>query len=126
MKHIFGLFVINALWRILAGDKFSVSDPRIQNLYGICIQGFIDPEVAGSLWFLPWLAKIMPQRSGYNSVKKAVEELRALFRQVVADHRASYQPGVQRDFVDAYLGKIEETQDTSSSFYGDVGGKFGP
>ncbi len=38
IKHVFGLFVINALWRILAGDKFSVNDARIQELYRLCIE----------------------------------------------------------------------------------------
>ncbi|OXA43400.1 Cytochrome P450 2J3 [Folsomia candida] len=38
LKHIFGLFVINALWSILVGDKFSVNDVRIQELYRMCIE----------------------------------------------------------------------------------------
>jgi len=66
----------------------------------------------------------MPQKSGYNDVVKAVEELRSLIRVTVEDHKKSFQPGAPpRDFIDVYLNKIHETTDSSSSFYKEVGGK---
>lgn len=65
----------------------------------------------------------MPSSSGYNSVVEVVAELKDLFRGVVEEHKATFVPNVFRDFVDVYLAKIRETEDTESSFYGEVGGE---
>lgn len=94
----------------------------MQIVHFICNRGFIDPEVAGSLWFLPWLAKLMPDKSGYNDVVKAVGSLRTLIRDVLDEHKKTYQVGVYRDFIDVYLEKIYSTTDPTSSFYKEVGG----
>ena len=39
----------------------------------------------------------------------------------IEDHKLTLDKNVTRDFIDAFLHKIEETTDPSSSFFGDLG-----
>jgi hypothetical protein len=66
----------------------------------------------------------MPKKSGYNKVVEAVEKLREMFRSVLEEHKSTYQQGIYRDFIDVYLEKINATEDPTSSFYKEVGGKI--
>ncbi|CAL8113782.1 unnamed protein product [Orchesella dallaii] len=125
LEYLFGLSVINALWSILATRKFSITDPYAIQVYKCAIEGFIDPPVSGALWFLPIVAKLFPKASGYSSVVEAVKKLRSLVSEVVEEHKIEYRKtGIVKDFVDAYIQKIESVQEeglTNSSFYGERG-----
>lgn len=88
----------------------------------IC-RGLIEPAVAGPVWFMPWLAKLAPDTTGFTKLLEAVQDLRNEFRILIEKRREKYSREVLNDFLDYYLTEIEDTTDENSSFYKDVGGK---
>jgi non-homologous end joining protein Ku len=86
-------------------------------------RGFIEPEVAGPVWFMPWLAKLAPNWTGLNALIRATDETLALFRKMVNERRKTWKPTELNDFVDAYLLEMENTKDPNSSFYKEEGSK---
>lgn len=80
--------------------------------------------MAGPVWFMPWLAKIAPEKTGFKKLLGATQELRNEFRMFIQKRKETYSNQVLNDFLDFYLKEIEETNDKESSFYGDDGGEF--
>jgi hypothetical protein len=71
--------------------------------------------------FLPWLAKLAPELTGYSKGLKLLAAPDALGREVISKHVDNYKEGEERDFIDVALTKIYNTQDPTSMFYGEVG-----
>lgn len=98
----------------------------IQNVnrksYRFC-RGLIEPAVAGPVWFMPWLAKLAPKKTGFTKLLEAVQDLRNEFHILIKKRQATHSQEVLNDFLDFYLTEIEETKDEESSFYKEIGGK---
>lgn len=86
--------------------------------------GLSGQDVLGILYFLPWLAALIPGRtSGTDKMKAAVGTLHSVLKSTIEDHRQRFVPGSSpRDYIDAYLQQIEECEDPKSSFYDEEGG----
>lgn len=68
---------------------------------------------------------MFPQASGYKSVVTACEELKCMINTVVQSQRVQFENTRKvNNFVDAYLARIDEEKDVTSSFYGDAGCKL--
>ena len=69
MHDAFDVCVLNSLWALLAGHRFSLDDQRLVDLLDIVHKCFrmIDPS-GGILNQMPFLRFIAPQKSGYTNV----------------------------------------------------------
>lgn len=87
--------------------------------------GLSGQNVLGILYFLPWLAALIPGKtSGTDKMKEAVGTLHSVLKSTIDEHRQRFVPGSSpRDYIDAYLQQIEECEDPKSSFYDEEGGK---
>jgi len=79
--------------------------------------------MAGAFNFLPILAKIFPNWSGYNQSMKILSSASDVIGDVIKRHQASQADGEPRDFLDVYFREILNEKDPHSSFFGEVGGK---
>jgi len=81
--------------------------------------------ISGSsvLLFLPWVKHIFPEKSGYNAVRKVLDENRILFEMAVAEHKKNFQEDDLKDFIDVYIAEMKKTTDPKSMFYGDMAEK---
>ena len=70
------------------------------------------------------IAKLAPRLSGWTAIKQILGKMRHVVAEHVDRHRKEFRPDENpRDFIDAYLKRIESTTDSSSSFYKDAGSK---
>lgn len=99
-------------------------EPDLSEKNVIICRGFIEPEVAGSVWFMPWLARLAPEKTGFTKLIQAVQDLRNEFHMLIKKRQATHSKEILNDFLDFYLAEIEETNDEDSSFYKEVGGEL--
>ena len=71
---------------------------------------------------MPWLENLSRVLSfGHSSIEtahvNAYKELFQFMRKRIDEHAKSWVQGQPRDITDAYLDKVEETLDVSSSFH---------
>jgi len=83
----------------------------------------MDPELQGALYVMPWLAKLFPNSTGYTKLAHAAETFKQMLRELVKEHEKTFTPGSNRDYIDMYLEKMNETKNPDSSFYQELGGK---
>ncbi|CAG7733123.1 unnamed protein product [Allacma fusca] len=119
----FYLAVINSLWTILAGKRFSHTDPKLEKVFELLIMSgrSINPVF---IMFMPRLSKLVPNLSGWNKIQDLIKSSRHIVTDPVKEHTEEFTPDRKenpRDFIDAYLGEIEKTTDPNSSFYGSLG-----
>lgn len=70
------LFVLNVLWALVAGSRFSHSDPRLKTLLKVFNERRKAFDMAGGLLSqMPWLRFIAPDKTGYSVMCKINEEL---------------------------------------------------
>ena len=95
-------------------------------IFYICIifRQLDETFVTGILSFVPILADIAPEWSGYNNLLRTVKTTSSFFQSVVTEHEKSITEGDPRDYIDAYLEEIRNSKDNpNSSFSKDKGRK---
>ena len=60
---------------------------------------------------------MFPNWSGWNYLLKTLEPRQLLFKQTIEDHKRTLSDGHPRDFIDNYLLKVKNTDDSNSSFH---------
>lgn len=76
MNDLFGVGVINVLWAIVAGERFSHDDDRLNELLKMIEVSFRTVDISGSMLNqLPILRYIAPRLTGYQYFKTTTDNL---------------------------------------------------
>lgn len=86
-------------------------------------RGFADQNIVGTVAFLPWLAKLAPEYTGYSKGLRYLGAPDKLLQDILKDHMETYEAGRERDFIDVALSRIYNESDPDSPFYKQVGCK---
>lgn len=82
VPDLFYHVLLNAIWSMYAGDRFSHSDHRFTRF--IAQQGidFIRATgpTGGALVLTPWLRYILPEKSGFSEIRKTNQQLVEIIR----------------------------------------------
>jgi len=121
LANFFNICVLNVLWRIVAGERYELEDPRLKALMTmICdftASGSVRP---GIMHMFPGLATLLPN-SILKENKSRISEVKAFLESAINRHRESFDENNIRDFIDAYLLEISKTEDVDSSFHPENG-----
>ena len=79
--------------------------------------------MVGIAAFLPWLAKLAPELTGYAKGLRYLGGPDKLGRDILRTHMETYEPGRDRDFIDIALSRVYNETNPQSPFYKDVGRK---
>lgn len=116
VEHLFEMAVVNALWTLVSGRRFESNDQRLQQL-ARDMMTVADVSSAGLAVFFPKLARMFPDLLGWNKLVKAIGNIRSLAKDEVKSHKKDFNPDSPRDLIDIYLKEIQNTTNSSSSFY---------
>ena len=89
-----------------------MTDPRAQNIVRLITES-IQVEHLRFLFALPPLRYILPEQTGWNKQKEVIEETSALMRDIVTQHKETFDEDNLRDFVDVYLKEMRSSPDAS-------------
>lgn len=119
----FELPVLSALWVILTGKKLSHDDTAALEMLRKIDVTFTKPSLTGILNLLaPSLLDIFPNALGLTYCRGVAEEFHVMLREIIQEHQDTLpEPGNARDFIDAYLHEINQTNEENSSFYKEAG-----
>ena len=115
------LSVVNTLWQILNGEKSDMNNPKMQRVFKSTTEFIVSNTLAGPIMIMPWLRHLPYFNQQFEKAKRSPQEMREVTSESIQRHRETYQDDNMRDFIDCYLKKQEETTDSSSSFYQEVG-----
>lgn len=121
VTNLFNLSVINGLWKIVTGARFNLEDPKLKNLVKRLEYLFYIFGNASLLLTFPSLRHVFPEWTGWKKCRECVADLCELVRTFMDDHKSKFSMTEEpKDFIDAYLKEIQESQ-PGSSFHGELG-----
>ncbi|KAL0099679.1 hypothetical protein PUN28_019820 [Cardiocondyla obscurior] len=117
MHTAFDVPVLNSLWFMIAGHRFSYEDQKLQKILVVVHDAFrLMDTLGGVISQMPFLRYVIPELSGYNELMRILENLWSFVDEEIKIHEAelfNYQP---RDLIDAFLLEISknyENEDTT-------------
>jgi methyl farnesoate epoxidase/farnesoate epoxidase len=123
-QNRFNIAVLNGLWAIMTGERYSHDDPRLNHL----IRGLTATIAKRPLSSV--LADIFPivyyMRKTFPSLFTITggifqRDVYKLIGESVSFHQETIQEDSPRDFLDVYLNEVKKTKDPNSSFHGEDG-----
>lgn len=104
MNKVFGIHILNTLWTMMAGVRYSPEDKEVKNLQSLLNELFIRIDMMGTYFsHFPILRFIAPDFSGYNLYLKAHEPLWEFIQKEISLHKKSFDETSPRDLIDMYL-----------------------
>jgi cytochrome P450 len=123
LESRFNMAVLNALWHIISGERYSHDDPKLSHLLKIMSEDFEKVQVQGPTLFMPWLATLFPKLTGFDSIMNTLNLTYAFLQESITAHKKTFDPNNPRDLIDVYLKEIQNTTDPNSSFLKEEGEK---
>ncbi|XP_063241126.1 methyl farnesoate epoxidase-like [Bacillus rossius redtenbacheri] len=118
----FNLAVVNVLWAVVAGQRFSHDDRRLLVVLDRLQRAFRAGDPAGNLYsVLPALRHLAPSKSGYRLSKQSIAEIQQLLREIIQDHEKKLHIDHPRDFIDIYLREIQMHKGNGNSTFTEEG-----
>nr|XP_006128803.1 cytochrome P450 2H2-like [Pelodiscus sinensis] len=113
LTHVFS----NVICSIVFGDRFDYEDENFVTLISLILEnGKLHQSPWAALYsFFPTIMEYVP--GPHHGVFKNYEEFRRFVGERVNTHKASLDPNCPRDFIDAFLIKVEEEQKNGDSVF---------
>ncbi|XP_035706095.1 farnesoate epoxidase isoform X2 [Folsomia candida] len=120
-QNRFNIAVLNSLWRIVSGQRFSHDDKQLGNIME-SINNSLNAPAMGLMFFFPWIKDFAPNVIGWNKYVEVVLVATNFVSKYVKERlqvlTVQEEP---QDFIDVYINEIKTTGDAHSSFYGKRG-----
>ncbi|XP_075790632.1 cytochrome P450 2H2-like [Pelodiscus sinensis] len=112
--------VANVICSIVFGDRFDYADQKFSTLVGLIVEnGKLQQSPWARLYtFFPTLMDYIP--GPHHKFFKNVWKFRRFVQERVKMHRESLDPNCPRDFIDAFLIKMDEVQINGQSHFNEI------
>lgn len=116
MESVFNIHVLNTLWTMLAGVRYSSQDKSLQELQGILGELFAHIDMVGAPFSqFPILRFIAPELSGFKRYVKTHLHVWDFINRELKRHKETHDPAEPRDLMDVYIN-ILNSPDRKPSF----------
>uniref|UniRef100_A0A8C0GIU5 unspecific monooxygenase n=1 Tax=Chelonoidis abingdonii TaxID=106734 RepID=A0A8C0GIU5_CHEAB len=105
--------VANVICSIVFGDRFDYEDEKFVTLINLIMENVFFFQSLQLYNFFPTLMHYIP--GPHQRIFKLFEELRKFVLERVEMHRESLEPSCPRDFIDAFLIKVKQSEFTTES-----------
>merc|ERR1712133_109038 len=120
LKHDFNIPIINILWQLIAGYRFTKEK---EHEHGLKIVNSVNESFQTGIKtgvFPLWFNKLFPKFSGYGKKVKIFKEPNNFFLEEIKMHQDSLDESNPRDFIDVYLKEMNNSANEDLTL-GDLG-----
>lgn len=117
MNDAFNVYVLNTLWSMMAGIRYSSDDIELKQLQVLLFELFSNIDMVGTLFSqFPILRFVAPELSGYNQFLQIHTRILKFLRTELDKHHKLFRiENEDRDFMDVYLRMLKNS-DKKCSF----------
>lgn len=125
-QNKFNAAVLNALWSMVTGQRYSHDNPLLQDLIKRLTSSVTSSRTAAVILFFPWMWALRNKFSFLFSSARERQESQTrnmnFVGAAIEEHQKAFQKDSEaRDFIDVYLAEMERTTDPHSSFFKEEG-----
>ncbi|CAG2065813.1 unnamed protein product, partial [Timema podura] len=108
MHLVFTLPVLNSLWSLTAGMRYSDEDAKLQQFINLLneMTRSVD-STGGILNYLPSLRFLAPGLTGFDKFSSSQNKMWSFFMDIVKDHRETLSSDHARDLIDVFLQEMD-------------------
>ena len=110
IHHLLILTVANVTHDIVVGKSYEYDDPFFKRLVSIYEESFQIFSSSGVVNFFPKLIYLPGDIFGIQGILKYKEDIQKTYKKMCKEHLESLDQHHDRDFVDAYLKRIQEIE----------------
>ncbi|XP_046733963.1 probable cytochrome P450 303a1 [Diprion similis] len=104
MNEVFGVPVLNTLWEMIAGKRYSNEDTKLLYLQRLLNSLLKDVDMTGCLFgYFPILRILAPKMSGYKQFLDVHQHIWDFLNEELENHKTTFDPSQVRDLMDAYI-----------------------
>lgn len=105
MHTFFNTYVLNTLWTMMAGLRYSANDPQLKILLELLFELFSTVDMVGALFsHFPVLSIVAPTLSGYRNFIRTHKRIWKFLREELKRHKERFDPSKEdQDFMDVYI-----------------------
>uniref|UniRef100_A0A182YQN3 Uncharacterized protein n=1 Tax=Anopheles stephensi TaxID=30069 RepID=A0A182YQN3_ANOST len=118
MQGAFSVYVLNTLWLMMAGVRYSKDNSDLRYLQSLLHELFTNIDMMGALFsHFPYLRFVAPRLSGYQQFVEIHECMHKFIGAEVERHQQNFNPDDEpRDLMDVYLRTLQNNNAPSDSF----------
>nr|XP_023019296.1 probable cytochrome P450 303a1 [Leptinotarsa decemlineata] len=117
IQSLLTVHILNSLWKMLAGVRYSAEDGKMRELQDILSELFRSLSMVGTTFsHLPILRYLAPERSGYNLYVNSHNRIWEFLSKEIAHHKQTHNTHEPRDVIDVYLNVLESLDNTNDEF----------
>lgn len=119
MPNIHGTYVLNSLWKFMAGIRYNPDNEELMLLQGLLDDLFKSIDMMGATFsHFPILTYIAPEASGYNSFVKCHHNIYQFLRKEIENHKKNFNPTDDpNDLIEAYLRMLYSGDEESGQIH---------
>lgn len=116
MHDVFSVYVLNTLWLMMAGIRYTRENKQMQHMQGLMYNLFASIDMIGSSFsHFPALRFIMPEKSGYSFFVDVHDQMHKFLREEIVNHKKTFKKGDEpRDLMDVYLNNLDASEQDES------------
>jgi 26-hydroxylase len=115
LRPMLALSVSNVICNIMMSVRFSLDDPKFRRFNFLIEEGMrLFGEIV-TVDYIPTVQYIPTKLKAKNKIAKNRAEMFEFYREVIDDHKATFDPNNIRDLVDTYIAEIETAKQEGRS-----------
>ena len=105
MKSVFSVYVLNTLWLMMAGIRYTNDNKDLKLLQALLSDLFVNIDMIGALFsHFPFLRFLAPDASGYNEFVNCHNNMHKFLGREVENHKRNFNSTDEpRDLIEVYL-----------------------
>lgn len=109
---LFHQILLNAIWSMYAGDRFSYTDHRYTRFVAQQAIDFIrgTGPTGRALVLTPWLRHVLPKASGFQQIRNSNFKVVEAIKKTIDEHIKTYSEDHMRDFIDIYIKEMRANE----------------
>ncbi|CAL4102274.1 unnamed protein product, partial [Meganyctiphanes norvegica] len=115
-QNLFSICILNVIWTLIAGTRYSHSDPELQSLSN-SVNRLASVGLGGSpVQAFPNIMRAFPNITGYNEFISCNEDVKQFAREQIRIHKKNLDPENPCDFIDVYLAQLVDENENMYTF----------
>lgn len=116
MQKFFSLYVLNTLWQMMAGIRYTPENKELKTLQSLLHQLFLSIDMMGAPFsHFPFLSHIFPKLSGYTDFVNTHNEMFDFIGKEVENHKKTFNINDEpRDLIDVYLKILSSVENNNT------------
>lgn len=110
LSRYLSVSVSNVICNIIMSVRFSIDDPKFKRFNWLIEEGMRLFGEIHTIDYIPQIQYLPGNINAKNKIAKNREEMFDFYREIIEEHKRTFQTGSIRDIVDAYLAEIEKAR----------------